>query len=139
MNKSDLEKLVDVRILEAKTLLKSKHYQGAYYLMGYSLECAFKACIAKRVSQYDFPDKELTRKSHTHSLMELLSVAGLRPQLTEKENEDSKFKLYWNIANEWSEVSRYECTIQPTQAHDLFKSITDTESGILPWIKKYWL
>ncbi len=49
MNKSDLEKIVDIRIKEAKVLFDAECYEGAYYLAGYALECAIKACIAKKV------------------------------------------------------------------------------------------
>jgi hypothetical protein len=32
MNKTDLENLVEIRVAEAKILLESKKYEGAYYL-----------------------------------------------------------------------------------------------------------
>ena len=80
MNKSDLEKLVDIRVTESEVLLEYESFQGAYYLAGYALECAIKACIAKQVQQYDFPNKELAQKSHQHKLTDLLGVAGLNLQ-----------------------------------------------------------
>ena len=46
MNKRDLEALVDLRVKEAQLLFDNKCYEGAYYLLGYALECAIKACIA---------------------------------------------------------------------------------------------
>jgi len=78
MNKTDLEQLVDIRVAEAEVLLRNGNYQGAYYLIGYSLECAFKACISKQVRQFDFPNKQLATQSHTHKLTDLLGVAGLK-------------------------------------------------------------
>ena len=138
MNKSDLEKLVDIRISEAKALLDSEKYQGAYYLAGYSLECAFKACIAKQVQKHDFPNKDLAVQSHKHKLTDLLGVAGLKQKLTEKEREDSDFKLNWAVAKDWAVESRYECAIEPTKANDLFNAATDKKSGILAWLKTYW-
>lgn len=138
MNKSDLEKLVEIRLLEAETLLKSGNFQGAYYLLGYSLECALKACIAKQVNQYDFPNKQLANQSHTHNLTELLGVAGLKQKLSEKEKADTEFSINWAVAKDWSESSRYECNIEETRAHDLFNAVTEINSGILAWLKTYW-
>ena len=138
MNKTDLEKLVEIRVNEADILLNSKCFQGAYYLIGYALECAFKACISKQVKAFDFPDKRLATASHTHQLSELVGVAGLKQKLNQQEQEDENFKLNWAVAKDWSEVSRYECVIEENRAKDLYRAITDNESGILAWLKKYW-
>ena len=138
MNKSELEKLVEVRVQEADILLKSKCFQGAYYLIGYALECAFKACISKQVKEFDFPDKRLANASHTHKLSELVGVAGLKQELNKQEHQDENFKLSWAVAKDWSEVSRYECIVEENKAKDLYNAITDNESGILAWLKKYW-
>lgn len=138
MNKSELEKLVEIRVQEADILLKSKCFQGAYYLIGYALECAFKACISKQVKVFDFPDKRLANASHTHKLSELVGVAGLKQKLNEQEIQDENFKLNWAVAKDWSEISRYECIVEENKAKDLYKAITDNETGILAWLKKYW-
>ncbi len=137
MNKSELEKLVQIRVREADILLKSKYFEGAYYLIGYALECALKACIAKQVRAFDFPDKRLANASHTHNLSELIGVAGLKQKLKEQEERDENFKLNWAVAKDWSEVSRYESFIEENKSRDLYKAITDNESGILSWLKKY--
>jgi len=138
MNKSDLEKLVDIRVSEAEVLLRYENYQGAYYLAGYALECAIKACIAKQVRQYDFPNKELAQKSHQHKLTDLLGVAGLKQKLGEKERSDLDFQLNWAVAKDWSVESRYECSIESSKANDLFQAVTNENSGILAWLKTFW-
>lgn len=138
MNKSDLEKLVDIRVSEAKVLLESEKYQGSYYLAGYALECAIKVCIAKQVRQYDFPNKELAQKSHQHKLTDLLGVAGLKQKLNEKEKVDLDFKLNWAVAKDWTVESRYECSIESSKANDLFQAVTDEYSGVLAWLKTFW-
>lgn len=138
MNKSDLEKLADIRIAEARALLESKKYQGAYYLAGYSLECALKACIANQVQQHDFPDKKLAEQSYKHKLTNLLGTAGLKQKLIEREKEDPDFKLNWAVAKDWGVESRYECAIEGTKANDLINAVTDKKSGILEWLKTYW-
>src|SRR5690242_7885063 len=52
VNCTDFKKLAEIRMAEARTLLKARHYDGAYYLAGYAVECALKACIAKRTKKY---------------------------------------------------------------------------------------
>lgn len=138
MNKSQLEHLVQIRISEGKTLLDNGLYQGAYYISGYAIECALKACIAKSVGQHDFPDKSLANKCYTHDLSDLLGVAGLKINLKKREDEDSNFKLNWAVVKDWSEQARYEASVEKTKAVDLYKSITDEHSGILTWLKTHW-
>ncbi len=138
MNKNDLEALVGIRVIEAKVLLENHNYQGAYYLLGYALECAIKACIAKQVQQYDFPNKDLAQKSHQHKLTDLVGVAGLKQRLKKQEQADSSFQLNWAVAKDWAVESRYEKSIEKTKAHDLYEAVTDEHSGVLVWLKKYW-
>lgn len=57
MNRDDLQKLARLRLREARALLDRDLYPGAYYLSGYVVECALKACIAKSTKKFDFPDK----------------------------------------------------------------------------------
>jgi HEPN domain-containing protein len=47
MTRKDLQKLAAIRLKEAKLLLAANAPDGAYYLAGYAVECALKACIAK--------------------------------------------------------------------------------------------
>lgn len=81
--------------------------------------------------------KRLANASHTHNLSELIGVAGLKQKLKEQEEQDENFKLNWAVAKDWSEASRYESFIEENKARDLCKAITDNESGILSWLKKY--
>jgi HEPN domain-containing protein len=56
VNRTDFQKLSEIRVREAEVLFENGFYEGAYYLAGYAIECAFKACIAKQIREYDFPD-----------------------------------------------------------------------------------
>ncbi len=138
MNKIDLQALVEIRVKEARVLFENECYQGAYYLLGYALECAFKACIAKQVRENDFPSRQLANASHTHKLSELLGVAGLKQKLSEEENHDENFKLNWAVAKDWSETARYDPEIEETKAKDFFEAITSDQSGVLKWLKNWW-
>ena len=138
MNKSDLIQLVEIRRSEAEVLLNSQKFHGAYYLIGYALECAIKICITHQVQQFDFPNKQLAQKSHTHDLTDLLAVAGLKQKLNAQERANEDFEINWGIVKDWSETSRYDCTINQTQAEGLYKAISDEPSGVLTWLKTYW-
>lgn len=138
MNKTDLEKLVELRISESSSLLNSRNFPGAYYLAGYVLECALKACIAKQVQQHDFPNKKLAEDSYSHDLQKLIGVAGLKQELVKKEKADPEFSLNWAVAKDWSELARYDHNIEETRANDLYNAITDESSGVLAWLKTYW-
>jgi HEPN domain-containing protein len=58
INRKGLQDLSKLRLNEAEALLRSNHPDGAYYLAGYAVECALKACISKRTQRYDFPDRQ---------------------------------------------------------------------------------
>jgi HEPN domain-containing protein len=75
MNRSDLQRLSNARIREAKILFEAGEFSGAYYLAGYAVECALKACISKATQQHDFPDKDRVNKSYSHDLAGLMKVA----------------------------------------------------------------
>src|SRR6266704_2273860 len=71
----DFQRLAELRAKEAAALAKSRNQQGAYYLGGFAIECALKACIAKKTRRHDFPaDKTYAGKVYTHDLNELLKL-----------------------------------------------------------------
>ena len=58
MTRNDFQRLALLRVKESRALLQRGFYKGAYYLSGYAVECALKACIAKKTQRHEFPDKE---------------------------------------------------------------------------------
>ena len=78
VNRSDLQKLANVRIDDAGILLTAGRYEAAYYLLGYAVECALKACISKQIREFDFPDKKLVNESYVHDLTKLLNICGIK-------------------------------------------------------------
>ena len=79
MNRLDFQKLAEIRIKEAKVLLDSSCYEGAYYLAGYAVECALKACVAQLTREHDFPpDKKELENIYTHNLDNLIVGAQLK-------------------------------------------------------------
>lgn len=138
VNKTDLETLTDIRIQEAATLLTADLYNGAYYLAGYAVECALKACIAKQVQQYDFPDKPLAEKAWKHDLESLITTAGLKDKLVERKAIGGLFNQFWGVVKDWNESKRYEHTITEQEAEDMLEAITNPNDGVLTWVKSFW-
>lgn len=137
MNRATFKRLSSLRLEDAGKLLAAKRYAGAYYLMGYAVECALKACVAKQVNQYDFPDKKLAQKAFTHDLEQLVKVAGLAPAFEKDRNANKALDLNWAVAKDWDEEARYKLEIGEAQARDLFRACTD-KNGVLPWVRKQW-
>jgi HEPN domain-containing protein len=133
VTRTDLQKLANLRIEEAEALLKARKYSGAYYLAGYAVECALKACIAKKTKRHDWPNKDLVSKCFTHDIERLLDLAGLKPLLP----SDPAFQINWGIVKDWSEQDRYEQKSR-AEALALYNAITDPTHGVLPWIKTHW-
>lgn len=138
MNRNDLKELAQARLREAKVLLDNDEYSGAYYLAGYVIECALKACIAKRTREFDFPDKSTVVDSYTHNLTALVKVAGLQPDLdAEIQNDQEWFGPYWGVIKLWTEHTRYSIIDRSTAAN-LFEAVSDSKHGVLKWLKRHW-
>jgi hypothetical protein len=138
MNGTDLQTLSEIRVREAQILRANAELDGAYYLLGYAVECALKSCIAKQIREHDFPDKRLIVDSHTHDLAKLLGLAGLRPKIVEAERHGLALALNWTIAKDWSEVARYRSGVAPRAVDDFFAAVLDSPDGVLPWLKTLW-
>ena len=112
-------------------------WAGAYYLAGYAIECALKACIAKRTERFEFPDLKRVKSSYTHDLVELLRIAGLNRLLREAEYNRPQLGENWLFVTGWSEEARYEQHSE-SDAASLLKAVQDRKDGILSWLKNYW-
>jgi HEPN domain-containing protein len=137
LNMITLQQLAETRKEEAKVLLSNKKYDGAYYLSGYVVELALKACIAKGSKEYDFPDKQRALDSYTHNLNTLLKLSGLKQQYLTEINTNKKLELNWAIVKEWSETSRYQ-KWNKNRAKSMFDAVSDTNEGVFEWIKRHW-
>ncbi len=138
MNRRDFQQIARIRAGEARSLLSAGHYAGAYYLTGYVVECALKACIAKRVGRYDFPDRKLANESYTHNLKELLEGPARLKQLMQTAARADPFLAgNWTTVQRWSEQSRYEQRSQQ-EAEDLYNAAMDRQHGVFPWVRQYW-
>jgi HEPN domain-containing protein len=137
MTRRDLQQLATLRIREARQLLQTNNFSGAYYLAGYTIELGLKACIARKTRRYDFPELTVVRDSFTHDLKKLVKIAGLEKYLNQQINIDAAFATNWAIVKDWDVESRYRNFTQ-TQAEEIIYSITSRRNGILGWIRQHW-
>jgi len=138
MNRFDLQNMAEERVADAAALLDAGRFQAAYYLLRYSVECALKACIAKQVREFDFPDRKVVNDSYVHNLTKLLTVSGIEERYDEEAARNVVFAKNWSTVKDWSEVSRYDSEITETKASGFFLAVTDPVNGVLAWLKKQW-
>jgi len=138
MNRDDLRDLAQERLEDARVLLKEGRYAAAYYLSGYVVECALKACIAKHTKQFDFPpDRATINGIYVHNLAVLVKSAQLGSTLDIDSQKDREFAKNWSLVQTWNEESRYRIPTE-LEACGLFEAISDNEHGVLPWISRHW-
>jgi hypothetical protein len=137
VDRREFQELAKVRLKEATALLRLELFDGAYYLAGYAVECALKACIAKGTRRYEFPDKRKVESSHSHNLRDLVRVAGLDDARVERAGKDRDFRTNWEVAQAWSEQSRYR-KHRPESAQALLVAVGDRHHGVISWIKLHW-
>jgi hypothetical protein len=123
-----------MRVREARLLLRGSEWSGAYYLVGYAVECALKARLARDFRAFRMPDKDDVNRSYTHDLEFLAKQAGLNVLIA---TAGGNLSRNWNVVVSWRETSRYE-TRTETQAREIFRAVTDRNDGVLPWLKQYW-
>jgi hypothetical protein len=134
--RKDFKSLTELRIADAKVLLANRRGQAAYYLAGYAVECALKACIARKTRRFQFPPKtEEVRRIYSHKLEDLLDAAGLKDQRDKELKLNRAFAANWNTVKDWTEESRYKTT--GLSGKDMYEAVVG-KNGVLPWIKLRW-
>ena len=135
MDRKDLRQLSKLRLKEAKALLDLRLYDGAYYLAGYAVECALKACIAKTTRRFEFPELEKVKRSYTHNLRRLVQVAGIEDDRAARAKVDPEFEMSWDKVAAWSEHDRYR-RYPAESARELLNAISHPQHGVIQWIKQ---
>ena len=129
--------MADLRVSEAWTLLQDQKWSASYYIAGYAVEIALKACISKQFAVDTIPDRSLVNKIYTHDYIVLIGLAGLKDSLIAQVKSHPDFSASWAICNDWTPDSRYAISTEQ-DAQTLFAAITDQTYGVLPWIKLHW-
>jgi HEPN domain-containing protein len=134
MMREEFRQLADLRVQEAAVLAKSGKEQGAYYLAGLAVECALKACIAKKTKLHQYPPKN-TAQHYDHDLDVLLRLAELRDQLDAEVKLNPAFATNWGTVHNWSVEKRYVAAgLRGTE----MVTAVNSANGVLQWLKQYW-
>jgi hypothetical protein len=102
------------------------------------VECALKACIARRFRQQDIPERKLVNDVHTHDLGRLLDLARLRSALEQETATNPPLRTNWNLVKDWRETARYNPDVTEQDARVLYSACTARRYGILAWLRNRW-
>ncbi len=137
LSKGDLQKLAGMRLEDAIVLLRNNRPSSAYYLSGYSVELAIKACIASLYQADSIPEKAFVNATYTHNLNSLISTAGLSQELKADTRRNPDLAANWAIATKWNEQSRYQFW-DIIAAATIINSISDNKNGVFQWVRNRW-
>ncbi|HKI25936.1 MAG TPA: hypothetical protein VKA07_06395 [Candidatus Sulfotelmatobacter sp.] len=132
----EFQQLAKMRLRDARILMREGNAEAAYYLTGFAVECAVKACIAKNTERYDFPpDPNAIRDIYTHKLGKLIAAAKLDAALDAEKRSDLSFNNKWDVVKDWDNNSRY--TVGGLNARDLYRAVAG-RNGIMQWLRQHW-
>lgn len=143
VNQVLLRQLAEERILDAKVLIDGGRWAYGYYVAGYAVECALKACVLARMilTGWVFQDKVKIDDCLTHEFNKLVQIAGLRDLLNDNLKASAagggEFVANWDMVGQWKVTSRYDAKTEK-EAKELYAAIADEPHGVLRWIKNYW-
>ena len=138
VTRAEFQQLADTRLEEAKALLDVGKWDGAYYLAGYAVEVALKACIIKLIMATDaFPEKRFSERCYTHDIEELIALARLKVAWNAAVAADPVLSQYWDTVKQWSEQKRYH-RMSEAESRDLYTAVADPSHGVLTWFKTQW-
>jgi HEPN domain-containing protein len=139
MNRSDFQELAQEHLRHAKALLDAGLYSGAYYMCGYVVECALKACICKGTGSYDFyPHPTDAKKAWSHKFKDLIGLTEVSGKIKQERRGDNTLHVYWKVVEGWSAESRYDKRPRQREAEDLFTAVSDPVHGVPACIKRHW-
>ena len=136
-SKALLQAIASGKLEDAKLLYAHGRFSNAYYLGGYAIEIALKACVTLQIQAETLPDRRFIADIYTHEFEKLIGLAGLRAELRSRQNDDVQFQANWGLVNEWKPDTRYD-SIDRTSAQLLLMATADEHHGILPWITTFW-
>jgi HEPN domain-containing protein len=136
VNRRDFQKLAETRLKDAKALLRARQFDGAYYIGGYAVECALKACICKITKRYDFPSKNVYQTHYTHDFGTLVKTAGIEGNWERDCKEDSTLSEYWELVKDWKEDRRYQ--LRGGRGAKAAREFVLAIQGVVECLSKYW-
>jgi HEPN domain-containing protein len=134
--RADFQRLARIRLREARALIEKGNLEGAYFLTGFAVECALKACIAKNTKRYDFPpNQKALRDIYNHNLGTLVGAAKLQGELDAELRANIPFRSKWDVVKDWKSDCRYE--IGGLNARDLYQAVAGRK-GVMQWLRQRW-
>lgn len=140
MDRTEFQSLSDERMLDTEHLLAGGRWSAAYYLVGYAVECALKACIVRYLENKPgaiFDDRRFLDKCWTHEMQLLLAAADLTDDYNVSVSSNPALRRNWEILSMWKEKARYAATSE-AKARELFDAVAEPTNGVLQWIKSRW-
>ena len=118
----------------AKALLATGHWQQAFQLAGFAVECALKCRIMRREGLNRWPERSERREVYSHDLTALAKLAGLEAfLLQEVYNDLTVLGLSWMVVKDWSNEIRYAPGAFPrARAQQMVEAVED--GGLLQWL-----
>jgi hypothetical protein len=136
LSRHTLQKLAAAKVDDARLLYANKRYSNSYYLYGYGIELALKACIARQILAETIPDRTILTRFMTHKFADLIGLAGLSTELKDRRSNPD-FDSRWAVVAEWSEESRYDM-IDVVLATAMQDAIENPTYGVMQWLKLHW-
>ena len=138
--RAEWQQLAEDRILDAQAHLAVARWSGAYYLIGYAVECGLKSCVVARVGAHPeviYQERRFSQDAWTHDFENLLVVADIKVDLYADAATNVTLENNWQRVSEWTERARY---LQKTkaEAERLFEAVTDPKEGVMQWIRQRW-
>ncbi len=139
MNRTNLRRLAEERVIDAKILLDGGQWAGSYYLAGYAVECGLKSCVLALIERTGiiFIQRKFLEDCWTHDIETLVKTAGLKDERTSDIVANPGRALSWGQAKDWTVDARYDQKTE-AQARKLYEAVINPLIGVLPWIKMHW-
>ena len=133
---SDLKKLAEDRLNDAKVLYHKERYDGAVYLCGYVLEFALKARICKILNLDEYPYQGKYKFTYaTHDFDVLLRLSGLEKEILLSKTKNPDLFIKWSVVTGWSPGMKYKIMNKTKkEVGNMLVALID----VFKWLKKYW-
>jgi HEPN domain-containing protein len=138
--RAEWRQLAEDKILDAQALLAAGRWSGAFYLIGYAVECGLKACVLARVGAYPevvYEDRKFSSDAWTHDIERLVVLADIKAVRDADAVVNVALYQNWQWVKDWSEEARYKQN-GPFEAQRLLNAVTDPNNGVMQWIRVRW-
>lgn len=137
LNRFALQAAAEAKLADATLLHDHRRFSNAYYLAGYAVEIALKACIARQIVAETIPERSFVNEIFRHELKRLVNLAGLAGELRNRELRDAAFAANWATVADWRPDIRYT-SVGRSAAEGMLSAVGDAAAGVVPWIRIYW-